>query len=151
MSAKTKIVVLRMKELIYAVLFAALGLLLVILLAVMLNSAKKDDAASTSATAPTSLYIPGVYTTELVLGGQTVNVEVIVDKDSITSIRLQNLSESVTTLYPLLEPTLDSICTQIYETQSLESITYTTESKYTSMVLLEAISGALEKAENIAE
>lgn len=156
MSAKTKIVVLHMKELIYTGIFAALGILLVVLLIMMFLPGKETSGDNTSSTettgenaAPTSsdsLYIPGIYTTELVLGGQTVDVEVIVEEESITSIRLVNLSEAVTTMYPLLQPTFDTICQQIYETQSLDQITYTSDSKYTSLVLLEAIQNSLDKA-----
>lgn len=164
MSAKTKIVVLHMKELIYTGIFVALGILFVVLLIMMFLPGKKGDTDGNAPTeetgedaAPTaadSVYIPGIYTTELVLGGQAVDVEVIVEKDSITSIRLVNLSEAVTTMYPLLQPTFDSICGQIYETQSLDQITYTSDSKYTSLVLLEAIQNSLEKAsasQNIPE
>jgi uncharacterized protein with FMN-binding domain len=50
-------------------------------------------------------------------------------------------------MYPLLEPTLESICEQVYENQSLDSVTYTSESKYTSLVLLEAIRNSLNKAQ----
>ncbi len=160
MSAKTKIVVLHMKELIYTGIFAVLGILLVILLVMMFLPDKKEPADNKPATESTentesstetpaasdSLYIPGIYTTQLVLGGQVVDVEVIVYKTSITSIQLVNLSDTVTTMYPLLEPTLDSICKQIYETQSLDGISYTTDSRYTSLVLLEAIQNSLNKA-----
>ena len=93
-----------------------------------------------------SLYIPGIYTTQLVLGSESIDVEVIVDKESITSIRLVNVSEDVSTVYPLLQPTMDSICEQVCTSQSLESVTYTAESKYTSLVLLEAIQASLDKA-----
>ncbi len=31
-------------------------------------------------------------------------MEVIVDKDTITSIRMVNLNDAVTTMYPLLQP-----------------------------------------------
>ena len=152
MSAKTKIVVLHMKELIYTGIFAVLGILFVVLLIMMFlpdkeNQEKEDTPTSESEIAETvSLYIPGVYTTELVLGTESIDVEVIVDKDSITSIRMVNLNEAVTTMYPLLQPTLDSICEQIYEQQSLESVTYSSDSKYTSLVLLEAIQTSLDKA-----
>lgn len=160
MSAKTKIVVLRMKELIYTGIFAALGILFVILLVIMFlpdkdkegsgasgsenpdKTAPSDDALTDSA----SLYIPGVYTTELVLGGQTVDVEVIVDHAEISSIRLVNPNEAVTTMYPLLQPTLEHICEQVYQNQSLESITYDPDNKYTSLVLIEAIQNSLNKA-----
>lgn len=158
MSAKTKIVVLHMKELIYTGIFAALGILFIVLLVMMFLPGRKGEKGADAPTENTeetqdaaqsasgSVYIPGIYTTELVLGGQTVDVEVIVEKDSISSIRLVNLSEAVTTMYPLLEPTFDSICEQVYETQSLDQISYTADSKYTSLVLLEAIRNSLNKA-----
>lgn len=165
MSSKTKIVVLHMKELIYTGIFAVLGILFVILLVMMFLPDKEDssqtgaptetetpesqedtsdDASPTSDTA--SLYIPGVYNTELVLGDQTLNVEVMVDKDSITSIQLVNLSDAVTTMYPLLQPAFESLTAQICEQQSLDNISYDADSKYTSLVLLEAIRNSLEKA-----
>lgn len=154
MSSKTKIVVLHMKELIYTGIIVVLGILLILLLVSMLGPDKNNSYRRTSSdsmvqetdTASLVNYIPGVYTTQLVLSGQAVDVEVIVEQDSITSIRLNNLNESVTTMYPLLEPTFDSICEQIYASQTLENITYTADSKYTSLVLLEAIQNSLEKA-----
>ena len=157
MSAKTKIVVLHMKELIYTGIFAALGILFIVLLIIMFLPGKKEesenvpdagaaDESISSVSASGSVYIPGIYTTELILGGQSVEIEVIVDASSISSIRMVNLSEAVTTMYPLLQPTFDSICEQIYEQQSLEEISYTSDNKYTSLVLLEAIEASLHKA-----
>ena len=152
MSAKTKIIVLHMKELIYTGIFAVLGILFVILLVVMFLPDKEEspapvkDQPQTDSTDTDSLYIPGIYTTELVLGSQAIDVEVIVDDDAITSIRMVNLNDAVTTMYPLLEPTFDSICRQVYELQSLDQVTYTADTKYTSLVLLEAIQTSLNKA-----
>lgn len=149
MSAKTKIVVLHMKELIYTAIFVALGILFVVLLVMMFLPDKENVPAPEEETVETgsaSLYIPGIYTTELVLGNQTLDVEVIVDKTSISSIRMVNLNDAVTTMYPLLEPTFDSICSQVYELQTLEGVTYSSDSKYTSLVLLEAIQNSLDKA-----
>ena len=147
MSAKTKIVVLHMKELIYTAIFAVLGILFIVLLAMMFLPGKDKERDREPDMADASgLYIPGVYTTQLLLGNESLDVEVIVDKDSITSIRLVEVSDSVATMYPLLQPTLDSICEQVYAQQSLESVTYTAESKYTSLVLLEAIQASLDKA-----
>lgn len=155
MSAKTKIVVLHMKELIYTGVFAALGILFILLFIFMFLPDKKEDPSDEASddtsneaaeTASESIYIPGVYTTELVLAGESIDVEVIVDETNISSVRLVNLSETVTTMYPLLQPAFDSICEQLYETQSLDQITYTSDSKYTSLVLLEAIHSSLQKA-----
>ncbi len=161
MSSKTKIVVLHMKEIIYTGIFIALGIILVIFLVLLFmpgtdsNSLPDNTNAPTTTGSPTpdttvsssSLYIPGLYNTELVLNDQIINVEVIVDQTQITSIKLVNLSETVATMYPLLQPTFDSLATQIYESQSLENISYSSESKYTSLVLLEAIRKAVEKAQ----
>ena len=143
-----------MKELIYTAIFAALGILFIVLLIMMfLPDKEKDSAPDNSApeeesvaTDSGALYIPGVYTTELVLGNQSIDVEVIVDKNSITSIRMVNLNDAITTMYPLLEPTFESICSQVYELQTLEGVTYSSDSKYTSLVLLESIRNSLNKA-----
>ncbi len=164
MSSKTKIVVLHMKELIYTGIFVGLGILLIVLLVIMFLP-KKDNSSRTppapshpeesvpddaekdlTVTSSDAIYIPGIYTTQLVLGDQVIDVEVVVDRDVINSIRLVNLNEAITTMYPLLEPTFEALCSQIYEKQSLENITYDTESKYTSLVLLEAVRNTLEKA-----
>ncbi len=158
MSAKTKIVVLHMKELIYTAIFAALGILFIVLLIMMFlpdrekapdSSAPDSPAASedgSTAAGSDALYIPGVYTTELILGNQSIDVEVIVDENSITSIRMVNLNDAITTMYPLLEPTFEAICSQVYQLQTLEGVTYSSDSKYTSLVLLEAIQSSLNKA-----
>ena len=47
-----------------------------------------------------------------------------------------------------MEPVLDSLASQIYSTQSLDDIQYAGDRKYTSQVLLAAITDAVKKAEN---
>lgn len=143
-----------MKELIYTGIFAALGILFIVLLIMMFLPDKEESPSSDSPVSEESstaadsdaIYIPGIYTTELVLGNQSIDVEVIVEKNAISSIRMVNLNDAVTTMYPLLEPTFESICSQVYELQTLEGVTYSTEAKYTSLVLLEAIQNSLDKA-----
>ena len=92
MSSKTKIVVLRMKEIIYTGIFVGLAILLVTLCLIMFRP-KKDTAGSEAAS-----YIPGVYSASLNLGNQDVNVQVAVDANRISSVSLVPLSEAVTTL-----------------------------------------------------
>lgn len=141
MSSKTKIVVLRMKEIIYTAIFLGLGILLLLLLFIMFRP-KKDAPASSEEI----LYIPGVYTTALRLGSQEVNVEVAVDQERIKSISMVPLSDSVATMYPLVQPSFENLTSQICASQSLEHITYPEDSRYTSQVLMQAIERALEKA-----
>lgn len=180
MSANTKIVVLRRKELLYTGIFAALGVLFLILLLMLLMPDKDADASgapdSPDSTAETAMpdnvadlgrssqfsaaedastgavadadntYIPGIYTTELILGSETANVEVIVNDHAITSVSLADPSETLTTMYPLLEPTMESLNDQLCEMQDPSQVTYSAETRYTSLVLLEAVKASLEKA-----
>ena len=194
MSANTKIVVLRRKELLYTGIFAALGVLFVILLLMLLLPGKDTDASygtpdSPDGTAATEMpdnvadlgrssqfsaaedastgavdnagavldsvsgpagtdntYIPGIYTTELILGSETANVEVIVSDHAITSVSLADPSETLTTMYPLLEPAMESLNDQLCEMQDPSQVTYSAETRYTSLVLLEAVKASLEKA-----
>lgn len=138
MNKKAKIVVLRLKELIYTGIFLALGILFVILL-VMMFSPEKDSAAA-------SVYTPGQYTTSLTFGGNTVDVKVTVDENNITAITLKNLEETVSVMYPLMEPALADLSSQILQTQSLDNISYSDDNRYTSMLLLDAIASSVEKA-----
>lgn len=148
MSNKTKIVVLRMKEIIYSAIFALLGILFIVLLIIMFVPDKSEDTAP-EIPAPTvseSAYIPGVYSTTVSLGNQTIDIEVMVDANTITSVELVNLSEDVETMFPLVEPSFNDIAKQIISTQSLDDVTYSSDAKYTSLVILEAIKSSLDKA-----
>ena len=64
----------------------------------------------------------------------------------VQSVSMVNLDETVETMYPLMEPALESISAQIYETQSLDNITYEANNQYTTEVLLMAIEDALNQA-----
>ena len=141
MSAKTKIVVLHMKELVYTVIFVVLAVLLILLFVFMFGS-KKDESAK-----ETMKYTPGKYASSILFNDNSIDVEVVVDENRINSVSLVNLDESVATMYPLMQPALDAISQQIYENQSLEGIDYGSENQYTSQVLVEAIRDALSKAE----
>ena len=135
MRSKTKIIVLHLKELIYTGILLVLGVgLLFLLLQTFLPKKavpKPDYDAETST---------------VQLGNDHADVEVVVDSSDILSIRLVNLSQTVTAMYPLVEPCMDTLAKQICEKQSLEDITYPDENRYTSQLLLQAIDAALQKA-----
>lgn len=146
MSAKTKIVVLHMKELIYTAIFAGLGILLVILFFFMFLPGKEKER-----TAETMKYAAGVYTSSILFQDSTLEVQVIVDENRIQSVSLVNLSETVETMYPLVKPALEEMAEQIIKNQSVERISYNPDNQYTSIMLLNAVEKALEKAEEGAE
>ena len=147
MSSKTKIVVLHVKELIYTGILAVLGILFIVLLIIMfLPREEKPETVPTMTQTTSNTYVPGVYTTSLILNDNVVEIEVTVDERNINSIRLVNLDEAVTTMYPLIQPSFEDLANQIIQNQSLDGITYSDDSKYTSMILLNAITASLEKA-----
>ena len=147
MSSKTKIIVLHVKELIYTGIFAVLGILFIVLLIIMFLPKEEKRATMSTVTQTTAnTYIPGVYTTSLILNDNVVEIEVTVDEKNINSIRLINLNEAVATMYPLIQPSFEDLADQIITNQSLEGVTYPDDSKYTSMILLDAITASLDKA-----
>ena len=143
MSSKTKIIVLHMKEVIYTAIFLLFAILLGILIIFMFGPEKNKPASSDEA----GLYTPGVYRSSVQLSGNTFDVEVTVDADRIKSIQLVNLSESTAAMFPLMKPALTSLASQIYASQSLENLQYSSDQKYTSLVLMDAIRAAVSKAE----
>lgn len=141
MSSKTKIVVLRMKEIIYTAVFIGFGIFLVLLLVIMFRP-KKDAPAS----APAARYHPGIYSCALRLGSEEVNVEVAVDEVEITGVSLVPLSDAVSVMYPLVTPAIENLNSQICASQSLENLKFSQESRYTSQALIHAVERALAKA-----
>ena len=142
MSAKTKIVVLHMKELIYTAIFVGLGIMLIMLLLFMFLQKKEKDKYL-----ETMKYVAVFYTSSILFHDSTLDVQVIVDENRINSISLVNLNETVTTMYPLVEPALEEVSDQIIKTQSVENISYQADNQYTTVMLLNAVENALEKAE----
>lgn len=144
--ARTKIVVIQMKELIYTAIFAGLGILLIVLLIIMFFPFNKEDKKA-GQTSENGVYQPGVYNSQIELGDTTLNLEVIVDSDQVKSVSLVNLEESVTTMYPLVKPSLETIERELIGGKSLDDIPLSEKSKYTESLLLEGIRTALNKAQ----
>ena len=157
MSGSTRIVVIPLKKLIIMVCVIAA---LIILAAIFIFGGSSSDAAkgtgvniSTSTdtvkkntSCPT--YSPGVYTSSILLNGTPIDIQVTVDSDNINNIEMVNLSESVQTMYPMLNSSFDEIKTAVINNGSTDNITYNAGSKYTATMLLSAIDSALAKARN---
>ena len=138
MGTNTKIVVVKAKELIYTGILVVLALIFIIILINMFTAKQK--------TKTTGSYIPGVYSSTITLGENTLNVAVTVDEDRVTGVNIENLNETVTTMYPLLEPALNEINDQITTAESIDDIKYSQENQYTNIILNKAIKNAVEQA-----
>lgn len=135
MSAKTKIVVVKMKHVILTGVLLGILLLLIIFAATYFFSGDEPKPAVEE----TGMYTPG---------GAAIDVSVAVDSNNINSISLENMTDSVETMYPLVEPAMNELVSQIVQNQSTDNISYANTSQYTSKVLLDAIDNTLSKAKN---
>ncbi|TCK92397.1 hypothetical protein EDC19_2132 [Natranaerovirga hydrolytica] len=137
----TKIIVVQLKEIIYTAIFIGLGIFLILLLIFMFTP---NDTADVE---PSNNYIPGVYTSSLIMDNQAVNVEVRVDEQDIRSIQIVDLDPAVETLYPLLRPSLENISDQLVANTEIDDIHYDLENQHISSVLVDVVKNALNKAD----
>ena len=146
MSSNTKVVVFKTKELLYTGIFLLLGIILILLLIFMFlpKDNEKEPAVSTETNA---VYVPGVYTSSVQLGENTLDVQVTVDSQNIKYVNIEQLDDSVKTMYPLIEPSIASINEQLSKISSIDELTFEDESQYTNTILKQAIKNALKKAE----
>ncbi len=144
MASNTKILILKAKELIYTIIFVVLGILLLLLLLFMFLPDNTENGIPE--VTESAVYIPGVYSSTVQLGDSTLEVQVTVDSDRICDVAIVNLNETVTTMYPLLTPALEEINEQLPDIDTLDDLTCSADSQYTSVILTQAIQNALEPA-----
>ena len=96
-------------------------------------------------------YIPGIYQTDILIGGYYLNLSLTVDNDRIKSIELKNLTEAVTTMYPLIEPAMSDIEKELLNSGNIKKLSYTSDNQYTYSVLSDAINSLLSQAVNFAK
>lgn len=160
MSSQTKILVLHRRIFLYTLLTVfILAVIAVIFFLSVRNTAKEqyhtaasfyeaDEITADSASASTTVttYLPGIYQSCVRLGDSQFEISLCVDSDHINSITLLPVDDTISTMYPLLNSTVDELTGKILETQSLDNISYSTEYRYTCLTILSAIQQALDKA-----
>ena len=141
--AKTKIVVLKRKQLLYTGVLAIIALLAVIVVSFLfLHNDPEDQIQSPEA----ALYEPGVYSTVITLNDTTLNLELTLDKNHVNAVRIVNLDESVATMYPLIQPSLARLEEQLVNGVAIETIEVTEDSRFTQIMLLDALKDMLDEA-----
>lgn len=157
--ANKKIVVLKLRELIYTGIFLFFGVILILLLVTMFRGSHPDAPDTSEPAAPTSATAvslqPGLYTTELIMGGNAFVLELRVQPDQDKSLHLAPVSaptegisedEYIATMYPLVEPALDILTRTLTEGAPLSEVTFSLENQYTGTLLLQAAELLLIKA-----
>lgn len=142
MSGPTKIIVLKQKNLIYG---AVIALVLIAILLFFICSTPGREKTSETPDSPAQ-YTAGVYSSTVILNGNPVEIKVTIDENLIHHIGTSNVSDSVETMYPLFGSCFDDIAAQVVANNSTKNVTYNSENRYTSIVLLEAIETAIEKS-----
>lgn len=142
MGKSPKFMVFHLKELIYTVVFVLLGIVLVISLIFMFCNRNNDEKKEKSSSGQ---YEAGVYTSCVTLNGNPMEVTVTLDSNHINSITVDNISDAITTMYPLVEPAFEDISKQIVDTQSVDNIKFSEESQYTYSLLYNAIVDTINK------
>lgn len=87
----------------------------------------------------------GIYTKDITLGESTASLEVALDTDHIKSVKIVPLDESITTMYPLMEPAVKSVSNQLAAGVAPEEVELTKESKYTQQIIVDAVEEILEE------
>ena len=152
---KSRLYVFQLKDLIYTALLTILAIILIIVLINMFSGDNNDnindkdtDSISTSTTVsnPEATYVPGIYCTKICLNNQTIELKVTLDRNHIKSISTTNLSDTVDSMYPLLEPSIEYIETELAKGTPIDEIKYDDSSIYTGTMLTEAINEILKEA-----
>ncbi|MDD3239781.1 MAG: hypothetical protein PHW47_06830 [Lachnospira sp.] len=164
--SQTKIFVIHMKELIIGLVIAVILIILTILALVCFggksssntNNHVSQSTHSSDKSAVTSngnggksgsnssnTYMPGIYTSSISVNGTPLEIQVTVDENNINAVELKNLSESVTTMYPMMQTSFQELANQVVKNGSIENVSYSADNKYTATMLLQGIQQALDK------
>ena len=151
--SKTKIVVLRMKEVVYTAVFVGLGILLLIVLFFMFgrqNSPKSESTQSnisneSSTYKSDAVYRAGIYESQFVIGENTINLEVALDEEQVKSVKVKNLDESVETMYPLMKSAVKDVSKQLSSGVSIDEVVLSKNSMYTEKLVLDAVKTVLDE------
>ena len=151
--SKTKIVVLRMKEVVYTAVFVGLGILLLIVLFFMFgrqNSPKSESSQSNISNESSTYkndagYRAGIYESQFVIGENTINLEVALDEEQVKSVKVKNLDESVETMYPLMKSAVKDVSKQLSSGVSIDEVVLSKNSMYTEKLVLDAVKTVLDE------
>ena len=134
----TKIIVLQLKQIIKACLFALIGILAIILLIFLFVPKTPRENAG-------ALYVPGTYQADIMLQDTPVAVKVTVSDKAIQSVTMDNLAETQAVFYPLFPSAMSTVASEVVARQSTD-FTPTGDYPVTAQVLLNAIQQAVDQA-----
>ncbi len=121
--SRTRIVILQMREIIYTAIFAGLGILLLIILFFMFWPDGK----------------------KMTVGDSVINLQVVLDEEQVKSVEMTNLDDTVSAMYPLMKPSVESISNQLAAGASLDEVVLSDEGQYTEKMILNEVDNVLDE------
>ncbi len=139
----TKIFVLQMKDVIRIGLLVLLGIAVIVMLVFLFFP--KGEAAAPAPPAAQGQYVPGTYSSSIILNDNPLDVIVTVSEEEIISVEMTDLDNVQRVFYPLFEPEINDLAANVLEQQTIE-LAADTEYPVTNGILRKAISSALAQA-----
>ena len=143
--SRTRIVILQMREIIYTAVFVGLGILLLIRLFFMFWPDGKDENKEQADNGKTAVYEAGVYSKQMTVGDSVINLQVVLDEEQVKSVEMINLDDTVSAMYPLMKPSVESISNQLASGVSLDEVVLSDEGQYTEKMILNEVDSVLDE------
>jgi len=143
--SRTRIVILQMREIIYTAVFVGLGILLLIILFFMFWPDGKDENKEQADNGKTAVYEAGVYSKQMTVGDSVINLQVVLDDEQVKSVEMINLDDTVSAMYPLMKPSVESISNQLASGVSLDEVVLSDEGQYTEKMILNEVDSVLDE------
>ena len=143
--SRTRIVILQMREIIYTAVFVGLGILLLIILFFMFWPDGKDENKEQADNGKTAVYEAGVYSKQMTVGDSVINLQVVLDEEQVKSVEMINLDDTVSAMYPLMKPSVESISNQRASGVSLDEVVLSDEGQYTEKMILNEVDSVLDE------
>lgn len=143
--SRTRIVIVQMKEIIYTAIFAGLGILLLVILFFMFWPDGKDEKTSHTENETPAIYDAGVYNSEITIGDSVINLQVTLDKDHVKSVEMTNLDDTVSAMYPLMQPSVEAISNQLAAGVSIDEVVLSEDGQYTEKMILSEVDKVLDE------
>lgn len=138
--SRTRIVILQLREIIYAAVFVGIGILVLVTLFFLLMPEKSDGAdVSNNLKQDNKIYEAGIYQNKLALGDEVIGLQVTLDESQVKSVEVINFDESVSAMYPLMKPSVETISNQLAAGASVDEVVLSDGSKYTQELILNAV------------
>ena len=143
--SRTRIVILQLRKIIYTAVFVGLGILLLIILFFMFWPDGKDENKEQADNGKTAVYEAGVYSKQMTVGDSVINLQVVLDEEQVKSVEMINLDDTVSAMYPLMKPSVESISNQLASGVSLDEVVLSDEGQYTEKMILNEVDSVLDE------